>query len=345
MQGLREFVPLAPLTTLGVGGEARFFCEATDEALLRAALGWAKARGVPVRILGGGSNVVVGDDGFAGLVIRLATRGHSFTRTGDGVELRALAGEPWDGVVAAAVEAGFQGLECLSGIPGSLGATPIQNVGAYGQDVAETIVSVRAWDREKDELREFSAAACRFGYRDSFFKSEAPERFVVLEATFRLRPGGAPALRYAELERHFAERSAPGLAEVRAAVIALRRAKSMVWNEADENRRSCGSFFVNPVVDAERADAVLAAAAEPTMPRYPQPDGRVKLAAGWLIERAGFARGTRRGPVGLSSRHALAIVCHDGARAADVLDFARSIQSAVRERFGVELVPEPVFWR
>jgi UDP-N-acetylmuramate dehydrogenase len=205
---------------------------------------------------------------------------------------------------------------------------------------------VRAFDREQRRARVLAASECRFGYRDSLFKSEAPERFVVLEATFRLRPRGAPAVRYAELERHLAALDAPPrLSEVRAAVLALRRQKSMVLDPNDENRRSCGSFFVNPVVSAEHAAEVLAASGERSMPRYPQSDGRVKLAAGWLIERAGFSKGTRRGPVGLSTRHALAVVCHDGARASDVLEFAAAVQAGVRERFRVELVPEPVFWR
>ncbi|HEY3495455.1 MAG TPA: UDP-N-acetylmuramate dehydrogenase [Polyangiaceae bacterium] len=344
MHALREFVSLAPLTTLGVGGSARYFVEIADEPALESALGWAETRALPVRILGGGSNVVIGDGDFEGLVLRLATRGIEFSSAGSDVLLRARAGESWDNVVERAVALGHQGLECLSGIPGSLGATPIQNVGAYGQEVAETLVGVRAFDRKTRAPRELSARECRFAYRDSLFKSEEPERFVLLEATFRLKPGGRPALRYAELERHFAGSAAPSVAEVRNGVIALRRAKSMVWDPSDENGRSCGSFFTNPIVSPERAGAVQAAAGVTDMPRYPQSDGRVKLAAGWLIERAGFAKGTRHGAVGLSTRHALSIVCHDGARAADVLDFARSIQARVRERFQVELLPEPVFW-
>jgi UDP-N-acetylmuramate dehydrogenase len=346
MQTPREFVPLAPLTTIGVGGSARYFAEISAEAALEPALAWAEARGVAVRILGGGSNVVVADAGFDGLVVRLATRGLGFVASGADVELRASAGEPWDEVVAAAVARNCQGLECLSGIPGSLGATPIQNVGAYGQEVSETLVSVKVFDRERRVTRMLAASECRFGYRDSFFKSEAPERFVVLEACFRLRPFGKPALRYAELERHFAgQDTPPDLAAVRSAVIALRRRKSMVLDASDENNRSCGSFFVNPVVSAAQAAEVSATSGASDMPRYPQADGRVKLAAGWLIERAGFAKGTRRGAVGLSTRHALAIVCHEGASARDVLEFAAAIQAAVRERFRVELVPEPVLWR
>jgi UDP-N-acetylmuramate dehydrogenase len=340
-----QAVPLAALTTLGVGGAAEHFVRATDEASLVAALRWAKARGVSTRILGGGSNVVIPDGGVSGLVIRIGQRGRRFTPAGGLVELEVAAGEPWDGVVEESVRRDLQGLECLSGIPGLAGATPIQNVGAYGQEVAETIVRVRALERTTLDVVELEAKDCGFSYRDSRFKSAEPERFVVLAVTFALRPGGAPALRYAELTRHFAERGeqAPSLTAVRNATIALRRVKSMVFDRADENHRSCGSFFTNPIVTAEHAERVERSTTVP-MPRYPQPDGRVKLAAGWLIERAGFEKGLRRGPVGLSTRHALAIVAHGGARAADVLALADEIRAGVRARFGVELVPEPAIW-
>jgi len=340
-----EFVPLAPLTTLGVGGPARFFVDAGDEARLIEALGWAKQRGIATRILGGGSNVVVGDGGVDALVVRLSTRGRTFTEASGAVHVEAAAGESWDDLVRDAVGQNLQGLECLSGIPGCVGATPIQNVGAYGQEVSETIAGVRALDRHTLEVVELAAADCGFGYRDSRLKSVEPERFVVLSVRFALSRGAPPALRYAELSRHFAERDQPepSLDEVRTAVIALRRLKSMVLDETDENRRSCGSFFTNPVVPAAHADEVARSLATP-MPRYPQPDGRVKLAAGWLIEQAGFAKGLRRGNVGLSTRHALAIVCHDGARADDVLALAREITAGVRARFAVDLVPEPAIW-
>ncbi len=341
-------MPLAPFTTMGVGGEARFFADATDEASVVAALTWAGARGVPTRVLGGGSNIVVRDDGFDGLVVRLLLRGRTFARAMDGVFVEAGAGEPWDALVAESVAQNAQGLECLSGIPGHVGATPIQNVGAYGQEVAETIARVRVLDRETLVTRELEGRECRFAYRDSWFKSEVPERFVVLGVTFRLRPGAPPAVRYAELEQRLvADGVSPAeatLAHVRDTVLALRRGKSMLYDPADENGRSCGSFFVNPVVAHEQAERVAALAADAKMPRFPQPDGRVKLAAGWLIERAGFLKGTRRGAVGLSSKHALAIVSHDGATARAVLDFASEIQAGVKQRFEVELVLEPVLW-
>ena len=343
---LDESIELAPLTTLGVGGRARYFFDATSVEAVKAALAWAKQRGVETRILGGGSNVVVADDGFDGLVLRTAIRGRSFMHGGD-IVLTVGAGEPWDDVVRESVERGLQGLECLSGIPGWAGATPIQNVGAYGQEVAETVVAVEVLDRATLEVRELSAEECRFAYRDSRFKSEDPDRFVVLGVRFVLNAATPPSVRYAELARHLEESGVerPNLLDVRRAVLLLRGRKSMLYDPSDENGRSCGSFFTNPVVSNERASAIEAASGERGMPRYPQADGRVKLAAGWLIERAGFQKGFRRGPVGLSTKHALAIVCHDGARAADVLAFAEVVRSGVRERFGVELVNEPVVWK
>jgi UDP-N-acetylmuramate dehydrogenase len=341
---IRHGVPLAPLTTFELGGPAAHFTEATDDAAITEALRWAGARDMPVAILGGGSNLVVADAGFDGLVIRVATRGRTFQPLSDGaVGVTAAAGEPWDELVAETVARGLAGLECLSGIPGLAGATPIQNVGAYGQEVAQTIRTVRVLDRETLATSELDAAACVFGYRDSRFKRE-PHRFVVLAVTFDLRPGGAPALRYPELAAALASTSAPTLADVRAAVLALRAKKSMVIAPADPNRRSAGSFFMNPIVAAAEADAVArrAGVAPEAMPRFPAGPGRVKLSAGWLIERAGFPRGTRRGPVGVSTAHALALVNLGGARTEQLLSFAVEIRDSVQARLGVLLSPEPV---
>ena len=342
----RARVPLAGYTTLGVGGPARWFAEVADEAALPDALRWARARRVPLRVLGGGSNLVVADHGVEALVVRLALRGVESRSVDGAVEVTAAAGEPWDDFVRLTVERGWAGLECLSGIPGLVGATPMQNVGAYGQEVSETITRVRAFDTRGGDVVEVPAAECGFGYRDSAFKRREPGRFVVIAVTYRLTPGGAPALRYADVERHLAQRrvSAPGLADVRESVLAIRRAKSMVIDPADPNRRSCGSFFTNPIIAREALAEVERRAADTTMPRWSQPDGRIKLSAAWLIEHAGFRRGQREGPVGLSSRHALAIVAHDGARAADVLAFARRVQTTVAERYAVRLTPEPVYW-
>jgi UDP-N-acetylmuramate dehydrogenase len=342
----QEHVALAPRCTLGVGGPARYFVEAIDEETVRAALAWARQRGLAFRVLGGGSNLVVADEGVDGLVVKVSLRGVTAREAGDTVELTVAAGEPWDDVVRLSVERGWAGLECLSGIPGLVGATPIQNVGAYGQEVSETAVAVRALDTTDDQVVVLDASDCGFGYRDSLFKSGAPGRWIVLAVTYRLRRGAGPTVRYADVERDLAAHAvvAPTLADVRASVLRVRRAKSMVLDPADPNRRSCGSFFVNPIVEAEMGAGVAARANDPAMPRWSQPDGRVKLSAAWLIERAGFRRGQREGPVGLSTRHTLAVVAHDGARAADVLGFARGVADQVAERFGIRLTLEPVVW-
>jgi UDP-N-acetylmuramate dehydrogenase len=228
-----------------------------------------------------------------------------------------------------------------------VGATPIQNVGAYGQEVSDTVAAVRALDTDRGEVATLPAARCGFAYRDSVFKSGQPGRWVVLAVTYRLRPDGVPMLGYADVARHLSARGGapPTVADVREAVLAIRRTKSMVLDDPiDPNRRSCGSFFLNPILDAGHAATVAARAADPSMPRWPQPDGRVKLSAAWLIEHAGFTRGERDGPVGLSTRHTLAIVAHEGATARDVLDFAGRLQGAVHARFGVRLTTEPVLW-
>jgi UDP-N-acetylmuramate dehydrogenase len=219
-------------------------------------------------------------------------------------------------------------------------------VGAYGQEVADTVTAVEVLDRTDGHVRALDPAACRFRYRDSVFRRDTPGRFVILGVTFRLRPGGPPTVRYEELRRHLAAagRAAPTLGDVRTAVLAIRRTKSMVLDPADPNRRSCGSFFLNPVLPAETAARVAAQAGDPGMPRWPEPDGRVKLSAAWCLEQAGFRRGDRAGPVGLSTHHVLAVVAHEGARAADVVGFARRLRDAVEARLGVRLVPEPVFW-
>jgi UDP-N-acetylmuramate dehydrogenase len=341
-----EHAPLAPHCTLRIGGPARYLVEAIDEATVAEAHAWASARRLPVRVLGGGSNLVIADEGVDGLVLKIALRGVTERPGRDGVEVTAAAGEPWDALVRHTVDRGWAGLECLSGIPGLVGATPIQNVGAYGQEVSDTVTMVRALDGETGQVVTLGPADCGFGYRDSLFKSRAPGRYVVLAVTYRLAPGGAPNVRYADIARELEARAVarPSLIEVRETVLKVRRSKSMVLDPGDPNARSCGSFFLNPIVDAEALAAIDARATGLSMPRWPQPDGRVKLSAAWLIERAGFTRGQADGPVGLSTRHTLAIVCHDGARARDVVAFARRVRAGVEQRFGVRLHPEPIFW-
>jgi UDP-N-acetylmuramate dehydrogenase len=349
---IREQFPLAPLSTLGVGGPARYYARVTSEDEVREAVAWARARDLPLFVLGGGSNIVLSDEGHPGLVLHLATRGIVSRPAGDRVELTAEAGEPWDDLVGAAVTQGWAGVECLSGIPGLVGATPIQNVGAYGQEVGETVSSVEALDLRTGRVERLTSAQCGFAYRDSRFKSADKGRFIVLRVTYVLRPGGPPAVRYTELARSLEERAlgAPSLAQVRETVIGLRRRKSMVLDPDDPNARSVGSFFTNPIVPAAvaddletvlRRDGVLGEGEHP--PRFPAGDGRVKLSAAWLIERSGLAKGYQRGKVGLSSRHTLAIVNRGGAAADDVVALAREVRARVHDRFGVTLVPEPVF--
>lgn len=329
-----------------MGGGARWFVELDDRAQLAQALAWARGRGVPVFVLGGGSNLLVADDGFEGLVVRPRLRGISERREGDHVRVTASAGEAWDDLVRYAVERGYGGIECMSGVAGSVGAAPIQNIGAYGQEVADSLVSVEVMSRESGEVSSLSAEACRFGYRDSVFKRALRDVYIVLSIDLALRSGAAPTIRYPELARALEGRAAT-LAEARQTVLALRRAKSMLVDPADENGRSAGSFFVNPVVSVddlaaiERSAAACLAPGE-SMPRYAAGPGMVKLSAAWLIERAGFAKGTREGAVGLSTKHCLAVVAHEGASAAEIIRFARRISSTVRGRFGVLLEPEPV---
>lgn len=338
---------MAPLCTLEVGGAAQHFAVAETVDDVREAVRWARSEGLELWVLGGGSNLVIADEGVPGLVLQMALRGIDRRVDGGQATYVVGAGETWDDLVAASVADDDQGLECLSGIPGSVGATPIQNVGAYGQEVSETIASVRVLDRQSGELQELSAAACAFGYRDSFFKSGQPGRYIVLEVRFRLRRGAPAKLAYSDLRQHFAVTSPtqrlPSLAAVREGVLKLRRAKSMVLEPGDPNRRSCGSFFVNALVTPADVERITRVAGE-APPTFPQPDGRVKVPSAWLIERAGLVRGTRLGRAAISTRHTLALVAHDGATTHDVLTLAHHVRSTVCDRFGVLLVPEPNFW-
>src|SRR5919197_659554 len=300
--------PLAPLTTRRLGGPAKRLVSVATEAELVDAVSEADE---PLLLLAGGSNLVLPDAGWPGMVVRIETRGIER----DGAVLEVQAGEPWDDLVAATVEHGLAGFECLSGIPGSVGATPIQNVGAYGQEVAETVRSVRVLDRVTGTIQELAPADCGFAYRSSALKRT--DRWVVLAVTFALRPAASSQpIRYAELAR--------------------RRGKGMVLAPADPDTISAGSFFMNPILDPDTV-----AALRPRPPAFPQPDGRVKTSAAWLIERAGFAKGFARGRVAISSKHALALVNRGGASTAELLALAREIAAGVRDRFGVQLEPQP----
>ena len=340
---VREFVPLAPLTTLGIGGPARWFSTVGTFSEVSAAPAWCHERSVPLFVLGGGSNLVVADHGIHALVIRLGVRGIRFEPLADGsTRMTAGAGEPWDDVVGASVARGLAGLECLSGIPGSTGGTPVQNVGAYGQEVADTIESVTICDGGTGIISQVPASECRFSYRMSRFKSE-PRRSVVLDVTFRLRPG-APTIRYPDLRDWTAREgiTEPTLDDVRRAVIAIRQTKGMVVDADDPDSRSVGSFFMNPIVSTAGREAIAAIAAQ-SPPAFAAGADLVKVPAAWLIERAGFCKGYVDGPVGISGKHPLAIVNRGGARAVDVVRLATRMKRGVAERFGISLRPEPIF--
>jgi UDP-N-acetylmuramate dehydrogenase len=342
-------VPLAPRTTFQVGGVARRLAEVDSERdLIDAVAGSDAEPGGRCLLLGGGSNVLIADDGWDGLVIAIKTRGILARDQGERVMVTAAAGEPWDNLVAFCVAEGLAGVECLSGIPGLVGATPIQNVGAYGQEVSDTLVSVRAYDRSAREVVELPASACDFRYRDSAFKSRWPGRFVVLAASFSLRRGPPALPRYAELATALGGDGSPSLGALRELVVALRRKKSMVLDPEDDDSRGAGSFFTNAILDdaalAELRSRLLAgrAAGSGEPPLFDAGPGLTKVPAAWLIERAGFPRGTTVGAVGVSRKHALALVNRGGATAAQVVALAGGIQRAVFERFGVWLEPEPV---
>ncbi len=347
---IRRNVSLAPLTTLELGGTASSFAEIDSVAMAKEAIRWAGRHDQPLAIFGGGSNVVVADEGFAGMALRVVMRGVEVEADGDRVRVTAAAGEPWDELVEMTVAEDLAGLECLSGIPGWVGATPIQNVGAYGQDVAAVIEAVRVLDLTSLEEQTLGPEKCGFGYRTSTFR-EFPGRFVVLSATYALQRGGQPMLEYRELRRRLGiGRSAPSLADVHHAVLDIRRGKSMLIEENDPNRRSVGSFFINPVVDGvtlglldERVRASGALTAIESIPTYPAGDGRSKVPAAWLIEKAGFEKGLRRGAFGISSAHALALIHHGGGTTAELVALARDIREGVRRKFDIELQPEPVF--
>jgi UDP-N-acetylmuramate dehydrogenase len=343
-------VLLANFTTLGIGGAAKFFIEAPTAERLAAAVIWAQSRDLPLFILGGGSNVVIADEGFAGLVIRLAICGIQAHIENHQAIVKAGAGTEWDAFVATCVANHWAGVECLSGIPGRVGATPIQNVGAYGQEVAETIVAVEAFDTQTNSLIEMKASECEFAYRSSRFKVQDRNRFIVTNVTYDLTVNGKPAIRYADLQKYFAEQiiSSPSLAEVRQAVIAIRRRKAMVVDADDMDSHSVGSFFVNPVVTAEEFERLKQQAGKTfvnieEMPVFTASNQRLKLSAAWLIEQAGIRRGFVYGNVGTSSKHALAIINRGGGTAREVFELCEIIKARVLEKFAVTLAPEPVF--
>ncbi|MCD9188844.1 MAG: UDP-N-acetylmuramate dehydrogenase [Pyrinomonadaceae bacterium] len=339
---VQENISLAPFTTLKIGGKARLFVKAESEKQVVSAVKFAVENDFDLFVLGGGSNVLISDKGFDGLVLQIALRGIEFGTEKDGiVKVKACAGEDWDEFVKVCVEKNLQGLECLSGIPGLIGGTPVQNVGAYGQEVAETISTVRVFDRKSGELLELSNADCKFSYRTSIFNSTEKNRFIVLAVTFLLRQNGEPKIVYKDLREHFSGKT-PDLSEARIAVLQIRSAKSMVIDENDVNSRSAGSFFKNPIVSKEKLEKIKESF-NVEVPFFSVDADNVKIPAAWLIENAGFYKGFRKGNIGLSENHPLAIVNFGEAGSEDVIELKNLIQQNVREKFGIALIPEPVF--
>ena len=339
---------LAPYTTLRIGGRARYFAVADSEDEVAGGLAFAMSKGLPIFILGGGSNVLIADTGFDGLVLQIALKGvvlsklHSTLDGNDSpatVFVTANAGQDWDGFVEYCVESNFAGVECLSGIPGFVGGTPVQNVGAYGQEVSETIVSVRCFDRKIKDFVTLSNAECGFTYRTSIFNSTERDRYIVLSVTFALQKEGGPKIVYKDLIEYF-DGDQPTLSEVRSAVLTIRRAKSMVIDKDDPNSRSAGSFFKNPIVGREKLAALQAEFGR--LPFFDFGDA-VKIPAAWMIENAGFWKGFALGNAGISTKHTLAIINRGGASAADIISLKNKIQKAVEAKFGILLEPEPIF--
>ena len=342
---LQENIPLAPLTTLQVGGAARFFVEAESADDVREAVEYARSHNLPLFVLGGGSNLVVADAGWPGLVLKVAILGINH-RHGHGTAYFDVgAGEDWDGFVASTVQHNCSGIECLSGIPGSVGGTPVQNVGAYGQEVSETIDSVVALDLKSGKEEEFENADCGFSYRTSVFNTTERGRYIILRVTYALAHDGEARLTYTDLKKHFAELSRkPTLAEVREAVRTIRASKGMLLSPGDPDSRSAGSFFKNPVLSVEEFAALKekAAARGVEIPSYPALERQRKVSAAWLVEQSGFSKGYGNGRVGISRKHALAIVNRGGATAAEVLALKDQIQRSVEEQWGIGLEMEPV---
>jgi UDP-N-acetylmuramate dehydrogenase len=349
---LRSDVPLAPYTTLGLGGRAHYFSLCSSEEQVREALAYARTHRLRCHVLGGGSNTVFADEGFDGLVIKISIPGVSFHAEGSSLLAQGGAGEGWDAFVVECIQRGAGGLECLSGIPGLLGATPIQNVGAYGQEVSETITSVRAIDRSSLEPVIFEGRDCHFGYRSSRFKTDDANRYVLTRVSFRLPREASPEIRYPELAHALQRRTdfgslKPGreaLSALRTAVLEIRRRKSMVLDPADPNTKSAGSFFVNPVVSPRTFQEIQARwsamGGTTSVPHFSLGD-QVKVPAAWLVEQSGFPRGYRRRGAGISGAHALALI-NCGGTTGDLLALAGAIEAAVLQTFGLRLQREPV---
>jgi UDP-N-acetylmuramate dehydrogenase len=343
---MQENVALAPLTTMGVGGPARYFVEAKTLADVTEAVSFSYSNKLPLFVLGGGSNLVISDAGWPGVVLKIAIAGiDENTREGRAI-FEVGAGEEWDKLVARAVSRNCSGVECLSGIPGSVGGTPVQNVGAYGQEVSESVESVLALDLRDGQVRELCNEACGFSYRTSIFNTSERGRYIILRVTYALTPGGAPRVEYADLKRYFAGwNMPPTLADTRDAVRKIRAGKGMLISPADDDCRSAGSFFKNPVLSSAQYQDLTdrASAKDLQVPSYPALEAHHKVSAAWLVEHSGFSKGLVNGRVGISRKHALAIVNRGNATASDVVALKEQIQQRVEDLWGIHLEPEPVF--
>jgi UDP-N-acetylmuramate dehydrogenase len=343
---IQENVPLAPFTTLGVGGNARYFVKATSIPMVEQAVTFARTGDIALLVLGGGSNLVVSDRGWNGLVLQVGIASVEEHEQEGRVRFDVGAGVDWDHFVSECVTRNVAGVECLSGIPGSVGGTPVQNVGAYGQEVSETIASVTAFDPVENRIRELQASECGFQYRRSIFNSSQRGRYIILRVSYALIPEGKPALRYADLQKSFAGRAkSPNLGEVRNAVRTIRASKGMLIIAGDPDSRSAGSFFKNPVLSSAEHSALLQKAAQRNLevPSYPALADQRKISAAWLVENSGFAKGYAKGNAGISSKHALAIVNRGGARAAEIIGLKDEIQGRVQATWDIRLESEPVF--
>jgi len=341
---IQQNIPLAPYTTLRIGGPARYFAQVQTEAELLEAVTFARERSLPIFVLGGGSNLLVSDSGFSGLVLHISIHQPVASTTRDGFLHETVpAGIEWNDFVLSICEQGISGIECLAGIPGSIGGTPVQNVGAYGQEVSETIASVRALDLETLEFVELSNQQCGFAYRQSIFNTTHRGRYIVTAVTFRFDPDAKPRLTYADLTRHFGS-AQPTPIEVYFAVRDIRHSKGMLLVDGEPDCRSAGSFFKNPIVDSRVLDRIASTLdiAKEKIPHWPADNNRIKLPAAWLLERAGFVKGYAMGNAGISSRHTLALINRGSATSADITALRDTIRATVQQRFGILLEQEPV---
>jgi len=342
---IQENMALAPLTTLRVGGKARYFVRANTVEDVQTAVAFADSKKIPLFVLGGGSNVLISDNGWPGLALQIGISGIDHSHERETIRLIVGAGEEWDALVAFCATRNLAGIECLSGIPGSVGGTPVQNVGAYGQEVSQTIESVSVFDLIEKEITEMAAADCEFSYRSSIFNTHERGRYIILRVTYELRHGGPPSLRYADLQNYFAARNdAPTLADVRQAILEIRGSKGMLITPGDPDSQSVGSFFKNPMLTTVQFNELSRRAKDRNLqvPNYPALSEQKKISAAWLVENSGFAKGYVKGHAGISSKHALALINRGGASADEIIALKDEIQERVEQAWGIRLEPEPV---